>query len=249
MTPNDTIRAIEELTLNAWPAPQTVLYDGWILRFASGYTRRANSINPLYPSAIGLAEKIAACERIYRDRGLKVIFKLTAASQPDGLDDALAAAGYAFDALTSVQLLDLGNRVPSPDPGIELTTGVTEEWFAAFCQMSNLASGHRPAAQQILHGIIPAAGFALVRQDRETVACGFAVAQEGRVGFFDVVTDGRYRRRGYGRRLMAGLLDWGRVQGAHTAYLQVMVNNAAALGLYDQLGFREIYRYWYRVKT
>jgi len=249
MTPNDTIRAIEELTLNAWPAPQTVLYDGWILRFASGYTRRANSINPLYPSAIELAEKIAACERIYRDRGLKVIFKLTATSQPVGLDDVLAAAGYAFDALTSVQLLDLRDWAPPRDPSIELTTGVTEEWFAAFCRMSSLAPEHRPAAQQILHAIVPAAGFALVRQDRETVACGFAVAQEGGVGFFDVVTDGRHRRRGYGQQLMAGLLNWGKKQGAHTAYLQVMVNNAAALGLYDKLGFRECYRYWYRVKT
>ena len=33
------IRLIEELSLNAWPALQTVLYDGWVLRFADGYTR------------------------------------------------------------------------------------------------------------------------------------------------------------------------------------------------------------------
>ncbi len=61
-------RTIEELTLNAWPALQTVLYDGWLLRFADGYTRRANSVNPIYPSAVPLADKIAACERAYAAR-------------------------------------------------------------------------------------------------------------------------------------------------------------------------------------
>ena len=40
-------------------------------------------------------------------------------------------------------------------------------------------------------------------------------------------------------------------QGSRRAHrdLQVMLNNAAALRLYERVGFREIYPYWYRVKT
>jgi hypothetical protein len=33
------IKTFEELLLNMWPALQTKLYDGWILRFANGYTK------------------------------------------------------------------------------------------------------------------------------------------------------------------------------------------------------------------
>ena len=85
------IRHIEELALNAWPALQTLLLDGWVVRFANGYTRRANSVNPLYASEQDTDAKLRACEQFYRDRGLKVVFKMTAASQPDGLDALLAA--------------------------------------------------------------------------------------------------------------------------------------------------------------
>ncbi|MDB5085123.1 MAG: family N-acetyltransferase, partial [Bacilli bacterium] len=38
-------KMIEELTLNNWQPLQTMLYDGWLLRFAGGYTKRANSVN------------------------------------------------------------------------------------------------------------------------------------------------------------------------------------------------------------
>jgi ribosomal protein S18 acetylase RimI-like enzyme len=242
------IRTIEEFSMNAWPALQTLLYDGWVLRFASGYTRRANSVNPIYPSTLPLEDKIRACEALYARQGLPACFKMTAESQPNGLDETLAARGYALDAPTSVQVLDLRAAQPEPSTQVEIAPAASVEWNAGFAQASGLAAQRRAIHEQMLAAILLPCAYAAVRQDGQLASFGLAVAQDGYVGFYDIVTGADQRRKGHARRLMLALLDWARQQGAHTAYLQVMLNNAPALDLYAGLGFREVYRYWYRVK-
>ena len=44
---------------------------------------------------------------------------------------------------------------------------------------------------------------------------------------------------------MAALLEWGAEQGATTAYLQVLGDNAPALALYEGLGFATHHAYRY----
>lgn len=46
-----------------------------------------------------------------------------------------------------------------------------------------------------------------------------------------------HRRRGLAHAVLAELLDWGAEQGATTVWLHVQTDNAAALALYDGLGF------------
>jgi hypothetical protein len=59
MSDRDLSRRIEEVSLNAWPAIQQVLLDGWVLRFSRGYTKRADLVNALYSTRLELGEKIA----------------------------------------------------------------------------------------------------------------------------------------------------------------------------------------------
>lgn len=240
------IRTIEELSMNAWPALQTMLYDGWVLRFADGYTNRANSINPLYPSTYDMRYKVEACEHIYRTRGLSVVFKTTADSQPTGLDALLADRGYRADRRTSVQILDLADYDQGPGGSADLLDVASEEWLAAYCWLGDIAGPHRATLQRMLSLIVPARCLASLRVDGRIVTCGMGVAQDGWVGLYDIVTDATCRRRGYGQRLVEQILAWGKRQGAQRAYLQVMTDNAPALALYDKLGFREAYLYWYR---
>jgi ribosomal protein S18 acetylase RimI-like enzyme len=243
-----TICRLEELSLNAWPALQTVSYDGWLLRFADGYTRRANSVYALYASTTDTLEKIAHCEQVYQSKGQDCVFKMSAAVQPSNLDDVLEEQGYEADATTSMQTLDL-KGVGLPDTGtVRLDTEVTEAWFAAFCRLNDVDARRLPTMTRMLNSIVPAKCFAALQRDGETVAVGLAVAEGDYVGLFDIVTVAHSRNQGLGTQLILHLLNWGKSEGADHAYLQVMQNNVPALRLYAKLGFCEQYRYWYRVK-
>ena len=242
------IRSIEELSMNAWPARQTLHYDGWVLRFADGYTKRANSVYPLYPSQIELDKKIELCESFYRDRGLPTVFKMTAASTPADLDARLAARNYRAESYTSVQVLDLKAEEHEISTEIQLTFEDSETWHAAFARMNNINPERRAIHEHILHAILPEKCYASLSVDDDIISCGLGVTQEGFLGLFDIVVDPNHRRKKYGERLMIALLAWGVQHGAYTAYLQVMCNNGPALRLYEKLGFEEEYQYWYRIK-
>lgn len=242
------IHTIEERSLNAWPSLQTMFCDGWVLRFADGYTRRANSINPLYASQMDVHEKIQTCETIYRGKGLPVVFKMTCASQPQYLDAVLAAREYQADAHTSVQTVDLRDAGQPPVRDAQLAGDLTEPWLTAFCRMSDIADPRVPTLRRMLSSIVPRRRFASICVEGQVIACGIGVLESGFLGLFDIATDPRCRRQGHARRLVGSLLAWGSQEAAHTAYLQVMLSNEPALALYREIGFAEQYRYWYRVR-
>jgi hypothetical protein len=101
------IRSFEELSMNAWPALQTILYDGWVLRLSRGYTKRANSINPIYSSTTDIEEKIKYCEMLYGANGLPTVYKLTPVCYPEDLDQILESKGYAKVDETALRILHI----------------------------------------------------------------------------------------------------------------------------------------------
>jgi N-acetylglutamate synthase len=242
------ITTLEELSLNAWPALQTLMYDGWILRFAQGYTKRANSVNPLYGSSLNVDQKISFCEKLYTSQGLPVVFKMTSAVQPDDLDEQLAAKGYRKDSPTSVQLLDLEFISLKASPDVKLEEDLSAGWLNHFCRMSNVSISNRETLKKILTNILPLRCFAALQSEGRVVACGLGVLQADSIGLFDIVTDEAYRGHGYGRQVVEAILAWGKQNQATQAYLQVMLNNPPALRLYSKIGFVERYQYWYRIK-
>ena len=240
-----TIRQLEELTLNALPTLETLHYDGWLLRLAGGYPRRANSIQLLYPSLLPLEEKIAYCEAQYTARGIKTVFKLTAAA-PRELESLLKARGYVEDSVTAVQMLDLAGVDPAlTSPDVLIEPRLTDSWLVDYARMNDLNPTRAATMRAILATVPRETAFIRLRRDGETAALGLGVVDQGWIGLYDVVTDRRVRRQGHGRALLLNLLKWGKARGAHQAYLQVMLDNAPALALYAGLGFNEAYRYWY----
>jgi N-acetylglutamate synthase len=244
---------IEELGLSGWPALQTELYDGWVLRFAEGYTKRSNSVNALYPAKLSLGEKIGACEESYSARGLPTVFKILSFSEHEELDAGLEKRGYARIDETVVRTLDLGGRAwrraaarPAlPSAEIAIEDSFSPEWIDAFCAFSKV-DGKRDLIKRMLANSVPKVAVASVKLGSEIVACGFGPMERNWIGFYDIIVKKEERGRGLGEAIMSSILEAAVDGGIGRAYLQVVAGNAPAERLYDKLGFREAYRYWYR---
>jgi ribosomal protein S18 acetylase RimI-like enzyme len=239
----DNIRILEHISLRAWAALETEQYDAWLLRYANGYTGRANSVQALDSSSLPLAEKIAYCENWYAERQLPCIFRLTDAMQPPDLESYLEKRGYHRYNETIVQTAPLLDVDVSLDRRFHASETVSDDWLAAWGTWNDVPNEHIGTAKQMLS------------KQSSTRACfgwlndsavGLAVCEGEFVGLFDIVVNPESRRQGLGNALVTSLLAWSKQHGASTAYLQVVANNAAAIALYDKLGFTTHHHYWYR---
>lgn len=241
---------IEEAGLNAWPALQQMLYDGWVLRFSKGYTKRANSANALYPSAIDTQKKVAFCEAQYKARELRPIFRITPFAPVD-LDSILEARGYELIDTTLVLARDVAAIAKSRETDSALSGRMHQEslddWLPIYCRLKSSSLDAHQTHREILETILGRCFYASLTVSGETVSCALGVLEGEFFGFFDVVTALEHRNQGHGMALLSSMLDWAQENGARHAYLGVVDLNSPARRLYDKLGFQEVYRYWYRV--
>jgi GNAT superfamily N-acetyltransferase len=243
----DKMLLYEELSLNAHPALQTLIYDGWLLRFANGYTNRANSINPLYPSTLNLYEKVAECESRYFAQKLPAVYKLTDYSDSN-IDKVLDDGGYAIVTPTYVMDMDLRNR-EFPTGDCITTSRADDKWLNAYFTFSKYTDSVKiETAKQILDNVKSPMICGRIIKNGVSVACGSAVIERGYMALLNIVVDEPQRGKGYGREICESLLAASKRLGAHTAYLQVVQDNQKAIDLYSKLGYKTLYSYWYRVK-
>jgi len=241
-------KLIEELSLNHWPSLSTLLYDGWLLRFANGYTKRANSISPIYDSTYDIQQKIIECEKMYAKEQLPIIYKITPFVHPAHLDTLLAEQGYSQLDMTSVQVLELGLVRQPRLTSVTINEEADSEWISHICRMSQVKEQYEPTIERLLANIKTRKGLITMYIDGKAVACGYGVIEREYLGLFDIVTDPDYRNQGYAEQMILHLLHWGKQHGARHSYLAVVANNTPALRLYEKIGYTEIYKYWYRVK-
>jgi N-acetylglutamate synthase len=248
-----SLHALEAAAFAAWPALETHDVGPWHLRFAHGYTKRANSANATRAvDGIGAAE-MDAVQAFYAARQQPAIFRLASFCTGPGTDEALAARGYRFADLSLVMARPLATLAPTA-----LSSATLEclpdapQWLPVFGAVSGASGGTHGGDQATHLAMLQAIGghcaWGVLRDAAgEPVACGLAVVHGTSVGLFDIATRADRRGQGLATRLCQGLLAWGRAQGCDTAYLQVMAGNLGAIHVYERLGFRRRYHYWYRV--
>jgi GNAT superfamily N-acetyltransferase len=231
----------------AWPSFKAIDYDGWILRFADGYTKRANSVNPHFGSSLPLATKIAHCESAYRERGLPTIFRLTPFSQPEDLDDTLATRGY--EMLDPTLVMTCSHHGVLEDKVEPVSVVPADQWFAAFDRLRKLEAFERACHRRIIESSEGQRCFAAVIDDGKPMACGLGVLVDDAVGLFDLFTRESHRGQGLGSSIVRLILEWASNRGAGNGFLQVHSLNAPARRLYERFGFEVAYPYWYRIKA
>lgn len=246
------IADLEARAFDAWPAAHVEKLEGWRLRATSGVTRRANSA--WTSGAVDdLARAIARSEAFYAERALPAIFQLCPVSPP-GLDEALAARGYAIDAPVAILTVPLAELSAEPPAGsdVRVDREIADDWFELSGRRARFAEV-QPVYRGILERIGASggarAGYALASLGGEPAATALGVADGPWLGVFSVATLPEFRRRGAATALLGALARWGSGLGATRAYLQVERDNRIAFDLYLRDGFREVYGYHYRVSS
>ena len=218
------IRAVEHAAALAWPGREQAWLDGWLLRAAGGHTHRANSAVPL-----GVEADIDALPAIvdwYTERGLTPwlsvpdrLLRLTD-DVPAHLETVVMVRGLPADEVdASVRL------VPRPDG----------RWLRLYARDVPVDVLTAVSDGEVVFGRIGDAGVG---------RAAVTTAPDGArwLGLSAVRVAEGQRRRGHARALCSALLAWGADRGATRGYTQVLVDNAAAITLYESMGFATQHR-------
>ena len=249
----EQIQKFEEMCLNGHVALNAFFYDGWVLKFSEGYTGRANSVSPLYPSSKPIAEKVAFCEDMYKKQGLPCQFKLTELDTE--LNDFLAERSYKVVTPTDLMVCDYGcpvkpdNNTKSPenDAKIEYIFSTSpDEWLPVFFKVHEINDAHdQDVYTRMIGKILVDTIYCILLYDGKPAACSSVAIENGYTLLQNVIVLSELRGHGLGMKVCSAILEKSREAGAQHAYLQVVQTNNVAVNLYKKLGFEKIYSYWY----
>jgi N-acetylglutamate synthase len=251
MTDFTLVQQLETRLINAWPSFETQIAGGWILRFAKGYSKRANSASPLVPGATLDDAQIDQILTQFAAQRLRPIFRLTTLQAPD-VDARLAARGFIETEASYGMIVQL-SEAPGLEPQVEIEPTViiaptaTARWTKEVAASYGGDKANHFVLAEIIARIRQPAAYATLSLDGRPSAWGLAVAERGFVGLFDIVVAPDLRGLGLGRQVVCALMAWARKHGAERAYLQVRETNTGARDLYRTLGFTDAYRYTHRV--
>ena len=136
---------VEETCWNAFPSLKQVLAGDFLLRFAGGVSRRANSVNPLRAEPGDIPAAIGAAEQLYRVQKQATIFRVPTMVDP-ALDSELARRGYMREGETCVLHGPIGRIAAAADPEVQLLAAPEPDWLAAM----SFLQGHTAEQRQHL---------------------------------------------------------------------------------------------------
>ncbi|MCO1617599.1 GNAT family N-acetyltransferase [Micromonospora tulbaghiae] len=249
--------ALELAADEAWPAPVRGRLGDWRLRWADGWTGRANSALPVGDPDRPLPAALDAVQRWYAERGGPALVNTPLPlAAPVGAE--LDARGWTSRPPVLVQTVPLRTLTASPAaplsatappaadvPPVRLADAPADDWLVI---AAGRKGGLPDAARQVLNGT-PRVRFAELREDGRLLAVGRGTVTGGGrwLGVSLLETVPQARRRGLAAAVVRALAGWGAAEGASHAFLQVEQSNTGAVALYRGLGFTTHHTYLTRV--
>ena len=237
--------ALEAVAARGMRAADTVDIDGWLLRADHGFTHRANSVLPLRQLRAPLEDALTHARTWYAERGLRLCIHVPVEARRL-LDAELGERGWPVQLETRFYVGDLPQLIAGASGGeatVTISAAPDEEWLTLYRGGAGLV----PTARALLtrHDRV---AFASLRVDGRTVAVARGTVDDDWLGVMAVEVAPDHRRRGYAAAVTAALWRWGAEEGAVGTYLQVAADNAAAIALYERLGYWRHHDYRYRVE-
>jgi N-acetylglutamate synthase len=239
----ETVRMTEERLVNVWPAVSTLLMDGWVVRFANGYSGRANSASAVVPGARMSGSLIRHIEALYHQAGLPPSVRTTPLCAPE-VEPMLLERGYCIKDEAIMMTASLARFAGhSPSPQVAMDSKPHRQWLQGISDRQEPSKSSEEHLMAIVGQIRVPAAFATLIVKGQSIGFAMAAVDRGWAEISAVMLDEAHRGKGLGRILVEALLIWAAQAGARDAFLQVSARNDVANGLYRSLGFTELCRY------
>ncbi|MHA2287838.1 MAG: GNAT family N-acetyltransferase [Promethearchaeota archaeon] len=244
MTPEKEVKRFQEFLLNAWPAEQYYFLNGWILRFTKGITYRANSKE-------SIESDIDFGEAAYKSFNLSTIFTMHEYFEPKELDEILRSRGYIEQDRTNALLMAVENlslTQISEDYDYEIFDVRVTEFSSLLSKFKKRDDFQQQTINEITSRIIfPKKCFAIAKLNGEPVGTLMGVLNpHGYIYIADVFVVPEYRRQKIASSMLKTVIkEWAISYGAENIWLQVELQNNNAMKLYENLGMKKAYSYYY----
>lgn len=246
----ELLRAIEAAAVRGWPALEQREIDGWVWRYASGGSIRANTVAALTWHGREFDQSIMACEQMYQAKGAPCVVTISDESAPHDLDRMLENRGYVRgdDHVTMAKVVPLQTTWPAR---VSASREPSEAWMGTY--LSGLSVDRRGVAQQLIANLPREAQFVAVHMDpapKDNVSStGLTIADGPLASVQCMATLPTHRRQRGAWHILTAIENLAQRNCATHLYLQTGGDNIAAQALYTMFGFSIVGHYHTRTKT
>jgi ribosomal protein S18 acetylase RimI-like enzyme len=253
MTSIKEIKQFQEFLMNAWPAEQYYFLNGWILRFTKGVTYRANSVIPVnYTGNIKHIENdIEMVENAYKSFNLPSIFTMHDYFEPKELNVILKDRGYIEQDHTNALIMQINNldlRDINNDFNYKIYHNRVYEFSSLLAKFTKRDKYQQEIISEITTRIVvPKKCFVIAKMEEEPIGTLMGVLDpHGYLYIADVLVVPEFRRQKIASSMLNSLIkEWAIKNGAKHVWLQVELENSNAMKLYENIGMKKVYGYYY----